>query len=106
MQKVAVGGESTRIMKRKVLGHMRVLGEAGTSGYIKMGQCTDMGYTDGRTEMYIMGNGNRINKMVKGIKGRGMAINIPENGRIISRGERESKKRRENYSKMSMKMAS
>ena len=47
-----------------------------------------MEYSDGLMEMYIMENTNRIIEKVKDITSGQMALNIAENGRMTSNGER------------------
>jgi hypothetical protein len=107
MRMGALGGANTRTVRRRGMGHMRVLMVSGTLGYIKRMPCTCMGYTGGLMEMYIMANGNRINKMAMGIKvGELVAMNIQGNGKIISSGERESNRRKGNYLKIYMKKTS
>ena len=61
-----------------------------------------MEYTDGLMEMYIAESGKKVIKMVKGIRGRQMVINIAENGRMTCNGERESKKKTDNYTELNM----
>lgn len=57
-----------------------------------------MGYTDGLMVMFIMGSGEKISKTDKDIKDGLLVMNITENGRITSSGEKGSKKRRDSYS--------
>jgi hypothetical protein len=56
-----------------------------------------MEYTGGLMEVYITESGNRIIKMVKGIRGGQMEMNIAENTRMVSNRERESVIQTDNY---------
>jgi hypothetical protein len=67
---------------------------------------TVMEYTDGQVEMYITDNGNRIIKMAKDISGGQMEMNIGGSTRMTRNGERESHKRRENYTMSNPKKTS
>jgi hypothetical protein len=64
-----------------------------------------MEYSDGQMEMYIMENTNRIIEKVKDITSGQMVMNIAENGRMASNGERESKKKTDNYTEINTKQA-
>ena len=48
-------------------------------------------------EVYITESGNRIIKMVKGIRGGQMEMNIAENTRMVSNREMESVIQTDNY---------
>ena len=62
-----------------------------------------MEYTDGLMEKYIMENGNRVIEKAKDITSGQMVMNIAENGRMTRNGEKESKKKTDNYSEINMK---
>ena len=66
---------------------------------------TAMEYTDGLMEMYIMENTNRIIEKAKDITSSQMVMNIAENGRMTCNGERESKKKTDNYTEINTKQA-
>ena len=77
------------MVRRKDMEHMRILMETDTSGNSVMISNTGMEYTDGLMEEYITENTNRVNMMVKDIRGgQVVAMNIGESGRITSNGER------------------
>jgi hypothetical protein len=65
---------------------------------------TAMEYSDG-LEVYITENTNRRIKKVKDITSGQVAMNIAENGRMTSNGERESKKKTDNYTEINTKQA-
>ena len=62
-----------------------------------------MEYTDGQVGQYIMENTNRVIKKVKDITSGQMVMNIAENGRMTCNGERESKKKTDNYTEINTK---
>ena len=64
-----------------------------------------MEYTDGQVGQYIMENTNRVIKKVKDITSGQMVMNIAENGRMTCNGERESKKKTDNYTEINTKQA-
>ena len=63
-----------------------------------------MEYSDG-LEVYITENTNRRIKKVKDITSGQVAMNIAENGRMTSNGERESKKKTNNYTEINTRQA-
>jgi hypothetical protein len=69
IQMVRVIGGIIRIIKRKDMDHITGLMEGDTRGNTSRVTVTGMEYTDGQVEQYIMGNGNRIRKMVMAIIG-------------------------------------
>ena len=76
--------------------------EINTSGSGKMVSDKGMEYTVRQVGQSIRDSRNRIIKMVKHIIGGQMEMNIGESGRATSNGEREYKKRKENYTELHM----
>jgi hypothetical protein len=98
IQVVTVIGGNVRIITRKDMDHITGLMERDTRGKRSRRRVTGMEYTDGQMEQYIMGNGNRISRMVMAIIGFHLAMNTTESSRMMSCGETDSRKRVTNYS--------
>jgi hypothetical protein len=77
-----------------------------TRGNTSRIRVTGMEYTDGQVEQFIMGNTNRVIKMVMAILGGQMELNTTESSRMMYFGDMESRKRVTNYSESSMRTTS
>jgi hypothetical protein len=88
-------GENARIIKRKDMQLLSGLMEKDSSDYTWMIANTDMEYTDGLMEKFIVESLNRIILMAKDITGAPVAINIGESTKMTWNMEKESKKRME-----------
>jgi hypothetical protein len=87
---VTVIGGNVRIITTKDMDHITGLMDRDTRGNSSRRSVTGMEYTDGQMEQYIMGNKNRIRKMVMAIIGIHLAMNTTESTRMIRDGEMES----------------
>jgi hypothetical protein len=89
-QVVTVIGGNLRIITRKDMDHITGQVDRDTRGNGSRRRVTGMEYTDGQVEQYIMGNTNRIRKIVMAIIGIHLAMNTTESTRMMYHGERES----------------
>jgi F0F1-type ATP synthase beta subunit len=106
MQMVPLIGGNAKILTRKNMEHSILQMETDTSVNSWVMSSTAMEYTDGLKDQYTTENTKRIISMVTDIWDGQMAMNIAENGRTISNRERESKKKKVNYTQLNMKKAS
>ncbi len=79
---VAVGGGKSRMVTVKDMERGRMLKEKDTLDNTVMMRNTGMEYTDGQVGQYITESTNKINKMVKDIRGGQVVTNTGESGRI------------------------
>ena len=100
-----IGGNS-RMVRGKDMEYWRVLGEIYTWGKSYRVTDTGMEYTNIQMEMYTMDSGNKINIMVMDIRGGLMEMNIMDSSRMISGTERQSNKRKDNYTQSNTKKIS
>jgi hypothetical protein len=90
IQMVTVIGGNRRIITGKDMDHITGLMDRDTRGNTSRVRFTGMEYADTLVEKYIMGNKNRIRKMVMAIIGGQMEMNTTESTRMMSCGEMES----------------
>jgi hypothetical protein len=78
LQVVTVIGGNIRMIRGKDMDHFIMLVDRDTRGNSSRVSCTGMEYIDGQMEEYIMGNTNRIRRMVMAIIGFHLAMNTTE----------------------------
>jgi hypothetical protein len=82
-QRATVIGGNARMTREKDMEHLSMLVEADTWGNTFKISNTGMEYTDGQMEMYTMGNGNKIRKMVMHMRGGLMVTNTMVSTKMI-----------------------
>ena len=103
LQVVTVIGGNSRMAIMKDMEHMSGLMERDTSGSGCRVTCTGMEYTDGKMELYIKDNTNKIIEKVMHITGGQVETSIMESGRMIICTERGSCKRKAYYTESNIK---
>jgi hypothetical protein len=87
---VTVIGGNIRMIRKKDMEHLSGLMDTDTLGKTSRVTCTGTEYTGGQMEECIKENTNRVKKMVMGISGIKLAMNITENTRMTRGRDMES----------------
>ncbi len=106
LKMVTLIGGNARMVSMKDMEHLSLLMERDTLGSGCRVTCTGMEYTDGKMELYIKDNTNKVKVKVMHIAGGQVVKSIMDSTRMIRYTEREFPKRMVSYTESNMKKAS